>query len=890
MDVTGLGDFAGTSLSLGGGTFNAGTLTFNSGGAVIASEDSSSQLAGTSTADSLDLDSAAGITNDASADLTVTNNADFAGASIALGNAVGDTFHFGTLTFNSGGVVTISEDSATAFAATSSGTAITVNSAGAMTDLENDAANEVTGTSLVLTANGGVGVAGTSIHTAVTNLDVSNAVGGGIFVTDTAGGLILTELGGPDTNAVSGVGGNGEIRANSPLTVSDDAITSGGMTYTASDSAAADDDLTVTNNATVQDTTGTLTLNGGDNVDIQSGTTIDAATTLTINADAVAGDVDNPDVGATVTIAGSVTAVDASINTGNDNDTILLSTVTLNLDTIQATNSFSVDAGGNEATTRRISRGGSVVGAGCDGRFQANEVDVETGDQLILYDTEFTSQNTYTIASSHVEATPGRQFGASGRMDYSSIETLQLIGGRDNDMFVIEMAGGLPDVVQISGGANDPDSDDYIDIHGSAAADLVTVDVFDVPAIPGSVRAPFELRHVNRFRVQGEGGDDIINNKTTIPYVLEGDDGDDIVVSGATTVAAGEHVFMAGGADSDTLIGAGGNVIFLPDQQADNAGIVSNSAPGGANDLVQVGFGANNKVTAGAESVCGGAGGCGGVAVDLATLREVDVCIWLTASFPTGAAAGALTPAEQTELQTAVAAPAAHVPPPPTPLTAEGESPFQNPNNPLDVDADGSVNALDALLVINRLNSGDAAAGAYDSSAEGEATPKIYYDVTGDRIISPLDVLLVINHLNSPIGGASIAEGESAFANGPQQESLGGARETGGIQTIKPESEDLMTAALVLPGGYGEEGSALNVPLGLAEPVASNPGTPAPHTHNKARQVLFASHASEKREENDATAVQSGGVTVPNLANSAVIDLEIEVLGLLASDIAEHWG
>ena len=83
--MAGNADFAGTSIALDD-TFGFGSLTFNSAGAVSISEAGATVLSGTSTASSLDLDSTAGITNAASASLTVTNNADLNGTSIALGD------------------------------------------------------------------------------------------------------------------------------------------------------------------------------------------------------------------------------------------------------------------------------------------------------------------------------------------------------------------------------------------------------------------------------------------------------------------------------------------------------------------------------------------------------------------------------------------------------------------------------------------------------------------------------------------------------------------------------------------------------------------------------------------------------------------------------------
>lgn len=74
----------------------------------------------------------------------------------------------------------------------------------------------------------------------------------------------------------------------------------------------------------------------------------------------------------------------------------------------------------------------------------------------------------------------------------------------------------------------------------------------------------------------------------------------------------------------------------------------------------------------------------------------------------------------------------------------EGESPFRNPRNRWDVNDDGNVSPIDALLVLNRLNRGGEGEG---DSGSGDK-PSVYWDVNGDRKISPIDALQVINHLN----------------------------------------------------------------------------------------------------------------------------------------------
>jgi hypothetical protein len=137
VTVTNNASFSGTSITLGnigGDAMNFGSLTFNSGGAVEIHENSATELSGTSTANGLVLTSTAGITNTNSADVTVMNNASFSGTSIALGNVAGDTFGFGSLTFNSGSAVEIHEDSSTELTGTSSAGSLVLTSTAGITN------------------------------------------------------------------------------------------------------------------------------------------------------------------------------------------------------------------------------------------------------------------------------------------------------------------------------------------------------------------------------------------------------------------------------------------------------------------------------------------------------------------------------------------------------------------------------------------------------------------------------------------------------------------------------------------------------------------------------------------------------------------------------------
>nr|MCS5629380.1 dockerin type I domain-containing protein [Pirellulaceae bacterium] len=91
-----------------------------------------------------------------------------------------------------------------------------------------------------------------------------------------------------------------------------------------------------------------------------------------------------------------------------------------------------------------------------------------------------------------------------------------------------------------------------------------------------------------------------------------------------------------------------------------------------------------------------------------------------------------------------------------------GFSLYQNPAQPLDVNADGNVSPIDALTVINSLNSEGTRSVLVLGDSSGDMgdylnSHQYLYDTNGDFAITPIDVLSVINHLNGSAGG----EGEA---------------------------------------------------------------------------------------------------------------------------------
>jgi hypothetical protein len=90
--------------------------------------------------------------------------------------------------------------------------------------------------------------------------------------------------------------------------------------------------------------------------------------------------------------------------------------------------------------------------------------------------------------------------------------------------------------------------------------------------------------------------------------------------------------------------------------------------------------------------------------------------------------------------------------------------------DPADVDASGQVTPLDALLIINAMNSNS---GPFIVPADAISGPTSnYYDVNGDGLVSPLDALLVLNELNATVTAAAQSAAPPSAAAVPSAATL----------------------------------------------------------------------------------------------------------------------
>jgi len=73
----------------------------------------------------------------------------------------------------------------------------------------------------------------------------------------------------------------------------------------------------------------------------------------------------------------------------------------------------------------------------------------------------------------------------------------------------------------------------------------------------------------------------------------------------------------------------------------------------------------------------------------------------------------------------------------------ENSNPFHNPASPLDVNGDGEITPVDALLILNAIsqNQGGGSIGQFPVTG-------YYWDVNGDGEITPLDALIILNFIN----------------------------------------------------------------------------------------------------------------------------------------------
>lgn len=94
-------------------------------------------------------------------------------------------------------------------------------------------------------------------------------------------------------------------------------------------------------------------------------------------------------------------------------------------------------------------------------------------------------------------------------------------------------------------------------------------------------------------------------------------------------------------------------------------------------------------------------------------------------------------------------------------IVEDNDSPWHNYGNINDVNGDGRVTSIDALLIINELNAGRS------GSLAGRAVefPPLYFDANNDGNVTAIDALFVINALNTIAAGEGEADADNAASS-----------------------------------------------------------------------------------------------------------------------------
>ncbi len=159
------------------------------------------------------------------------------------------------------------------------------------------------------------------------------------------------------------------------------------------------------------------------------------------------------------------------------------------------------------------------------------------------------------------------------------------------------------------------------------------------------------------------------------------------------------------------------------------------------------------------------------------------------------------------------------------------ELPWQNDRNALDVNDNGFVAPLDALLVINELNNrvvSDEITGLLDNPPiEPNGPEKLgYVDVDGDAFATPRDALLIINFLNQSTAFPAIAAAAEAEP------------EEFGVRSIETESGLSVLAGAALHGR--EKVSVLAVDAVVRNSAVESTHTPVQNLELGEAGALFS--------------------------------------------------
>jgi hypothetical protein len=435
------------------------------------------------------------------------------------------------------------------------------------------------------------------------------------------------------------------------------------------------------------------------------------------------------------------------------------------------------------------------------------------GDQLFIDDngaTPAVNVNTDYVIDGERMTRVGQATPFINYPDHD-LELIKLTTGRGNNDVTVNLGtgGALPEVLQIDTlGVQGSPQDNRLQILGTGGPDNLSIGDINLhaslnsPAL-GPIRAHIELNGFQRQWIQTFGGDDVIDNISSVVGLLDGGAGKDVInsiVNQTSSFPLNKKIensnpknvtLVLGNEDADKLyVGSGAlgggvpatplinalrafpdrSITFLIGDHrvvADKLTIVAANKRKGDNyassaTAFQHGFIAFGDFTDPAPAPNNSLGTFRFGAGD--KVKFSTTIAWLKAQLFVGAAVPKLLTAlnkqvkEYTRPVTDAAGEAFAEP--------EGEtSGFPVLDARIDVNRDGYISPADALVLINEINAGGSRKIATPEFVEGEETvedaeltPTL--DVNGDEYLSPIDALTVINVLNM-LGSPADAQTEA---------------------------------------------------------------------------------------------------------------------------------
>jgi trimeric autotransporter adhesin len=448
---------------------------------------------------------------------------------------------------------------------------LSLRTGGAIVDGTASEQTDITVNNLSLRAATGIGAAD-DLDLALSKLAFNNLTSGDVDISN-ATALTIDAVDGLTSS--SNAGGFAHVFATGALTAAASVTATDDVVLVAADTPASGDDATVLSGATVQSTTKFVSLHAGDNVILQAGLTVQAATVAFLHVDALGAD---PGVGATDSLNGTIVGL-PFISGDVDSDTLI------------GTAGFDELDGGAGADVM-------IGGASSDDYFVDNAGDVVTENPGGGTDQVFPTIN-YTLPS-NVEML--MMLGNADLQGFGNAAGNSLIGNSGNNL----LDGGAGADLMFGKAGNDTyfvdNSSDAVTENANEGNDTIFASVsFTLPANVENLI----MQGIADLQGFGNGLANVIYGNTG-NNLIDGGGGIDLMVGGA----GDDTYFVDDPSDSAFEVANEGNDVVLTTANYGLAANVETLVMQGSADLQGYGSNQNNAIYGNTgNNLINGAGG-----------------------------------------------------------------------------------------------------------------------------------------------------------------------------------------------------------------------------------------------------------------------------------------